>query len=148
MRTRWDDIEILRAIDSLRNSTAAARSRPTAGTLWTGSPAPRSPPTPPPPHPAGRPVHLARWPDGPHRVIQIADSGPGIDHRHLPFPFERVWRADKSRSRQTGGNRLGLAITRKLAEAHHGTVSAANGDEGAVFTLRIPASQPNRPVVG
>jgi two-component system sensor histidine kinase BaeS len=95
--------------------------------------------------PAGGTVTLAAWPDGNNVVIQVADTGPGIDAWHLPFLFDRFWRADKSRSRQTGGSGLGLAITRKLAEAHHGTVSAANGDEGAVFTVRIPASQPNRP---
>jgi two-component system sensor histidine kinase BaeS len=93
--------------------------------------------------PADGTVTLTAWPDGGQVVIEVTDTGPGIDPRHLPFLFERFWRADKSRSRQTGGSGLGLAITRKLAEAHHGTVSAANGDAGAVFTLRIPARQPD-----
>jgi two-component system sensor histidine kinase BaeS len=94
--------------------------------------------------PAGGAVTLVAWPDGNEAVIEVADTGPGIDARHLPFLFERFWRADRSRSRQTGGSGLGLAITRKLAEAHHGTVSAANGGNGAVFTLRIPLNQPGR----
>lgn len=92
--------------------------------------------------PADGSVLVSAWPDGDEVVIEVADTGPGIDPRHLPFLFERFWRADKSRSRQTGGSGLGLAITRKLAEAHRGTVSAANSDAGAVFTLRIPVRQP------
>lgn len=92
--------------------------------------------------PADGTVTLTAWPNGSEVVIEVADTGPGIDPRHLPFLFERFWRADKSRSRQTGGSGLGLAIARQLAEAHHGTVSAANGDAGAVFTLRLPARQP------
>lgn len=84
-------------------------------------------------------VTLTGRAEGEEVVIEVADTGPGIDTQDLPFIFDRFWRADKSRTRRTGGSGLGLAITRKLAEAHHGTVSAANGSTGAVFTLRIPA---------
>jgi two-component system sensor histidine kinase BaeS len=53
--------------------------------------------------------------------------------------FERFWRAEKSRSRQTGGSGLGLSIVRKLAEAHGGTASVrSEPGAGATFTLRLP----------
>ncbi|MGW6407821.1 sensor histidine kinase [Streptomyces vinaceus] len=72
-------------------------------------------------------------------LIEVADTGAGIDPADLPHVFDRFWRAEKSRSRQTGGSGLGLSIVRKLVEAHGGSVSAAgNPGGGAVFTLRLP----------
>jgi two-component system sensor histidine kinase BaeS len=54
--------------------------------------------------------------------------------------FERFYRADPSRDRATGGAGLGLAIVRRLAEAHGGTVSAASDGEGrgTTFTIQLP----------
>jgi len=75
-------------------------------------------------------------------VITIRDSGPGIPPEALPYVFERFYRADKARSRNQGGSGLGLAIARQLAEAHHGTLTAANYPEGgAIFTLALPISE-------
>jgi two-component system sensor histidine kinase BaeS len=72
-------------------------------------------------------------------VIDVADTGAGISAEDLPRVFDRFWRAEKSRSRQTGGSGLGLSIVRKLAEAHGGTVSAASTPgAGSVFTVTIP----------
>lgn len=71
--------------------------------------------------------------------IAIQDSGPGIPQESLPFIFERFYRADRSRSRSEGGSGLGLAIARQLAEAHNGSLEAANSPEGgALFTLTLP----------
>jgi signal transduction histidine kinase len=71
--------------------------------------------------------------------IAIQDSGPGIPQESLPFIFERFYRVDRSRSRSEGGSGLGLAIARQLAEAHHGSLEAANSPEGgALFTLTLP----------
>ncbi|OIJ95636.1 sensor histidine kinase [Streptomyces colonosanans] len=79
-------------------------------------------------------------------VIDVADTGTGIPADDLPHVFDRFWRADKSRNRQSGGSGLGLAIVRRLAEAHHGTVTATSTPgAGSTFTLRLPQ---RRPAVG
>ena len=62
--------------------------------------------------------------------IAVADTGCGIPAEHLPHVFERFYRADPSRDRATGGAGLGLAIVRRLAEAHGGTVTAASDGPG------------------
>ncbi|GII52529.1 two-component sensor histidine kinase [Planotetraspora thailandica] len=89
--------------------------------------------------PGGSVTLSSRIEDG-HVVIEVADTGEGIGPGDLPHVFERFWRADRSRTRATGGSGLGLSIVRRLAEAHGGTVSAASVlGEGSVFTLRLPA---------
>jgi signal transduction histidine kinase len=72
--------------------------------------------------------------------IDVADTGCGIPAEHLPHVFDRFYRADPSRDRATGGAGLGLAIVRRLAEAHGGTATAASqGDgRGTTITLWIP----------
>jgi len=92
--------------------------------------------------PGGR-ITLGARSDGPQVVIDVADTGVGLAPDELPLVFERFWRAEKSRSRQTGGSGLGLSIVRKLAEAHGGVVSVTSVlGEGSIFTLRLPSSTP------
>lgn len=72
-------------------------------------------------------------------ILNIHDGGPGIQEESLPYIFDRFYRADPSRSRTDGGSGLGLAIARQIAEAHGGTLMAANHSEGgAVLTLSLP----------
>ncbi|MFF3248738.1 ATP-binding protein [Streptomyces sp. NPDC002870] len=72
-------------------------------------------------------------------VIEVADTGSGIDPDDLPRLFERFWRAEKSRSRHAGGSGLGLSIVLQLAHAHGGTVTVASTPGvGSVFALRLP----------
>ena len=72
-------------------------------------------------------------------VITVADTGSGIAGEHLPHIFERFYRADASRSRETGGSGLGLAITRYLVEAHGGMIEAQSTEgSGSTFTIRLP----------
>ncbi|MFI6039458.1 sensor histidine kinase [Streptomyces sp. NPDC051315] len=74
-------------------------------------------------------------------VLEVADTGTGIAAEDLPHVFERFWRAEKSRSRRTGGSGLGLPIVRQLTTAHGGTAQAASTPgAGSVFTLRLPAA--------
>jgi signal transduction histidine kinase len=58
--------------------------------------------------------------------VAVTDSGNGIPQADLPYIFERFYRADPSRARQSGGSGLGLAIVRQLVEAHGGRVEAAS----------------------
>ncbi|AEV85086.1 histidine kinase [Actinoplanes sp. SE50] len=75
--------------------------------------------------------------------IDVTDTGPGIPPEQQALVFERFWRADKSRSRQTGGSGLGLSIVRKLAEAHAGTVTVTSPPgQGATFRIDLPVAGP------
>ncbi len=79
--------------------------------------------------------------DADHRFfyIKVADSGIGIPEEFQSHVFERFYRVDKARSRETGGTGLGLAITRKVVLMHHGAIRVASREgEGSVFTVRIP----------
>ena len=59
-------------------------------------------------------------------VLEVADEGPGIEARDLPFLFERFYRPDSSRARKTGGSGLGLAIVQSIAARHSGRVSVTS----------------------
>jgi two-component system sensor histidine kinase BaeS len=72
-------------------------------------------------------------------VVTVTDSGTGIAAEDFPKVFDRFWRADKSRTRRTGGSGLGLPIVRRLVRAHGGDVTASSVlGEGSVFTIRLP----------
>jgi two-component system sensor histidine kinase BaeS len=71
--------------------------------------------------------------------VTIADSGPGIPTEDLERVFERFYRVDAARDRQSGGAGLGLAIAREALQAMGGTLTAANTAQGgACFTIRAP----------
>ncbi|HEV2262090.1 MAG TPA: HAMP domain-containing sensor histidine kinase [Candidatus Rubrimentiphilum sp.] len=72
-------------------------------------------------------------------VIEIQDSGSGIDAKDLAFVFDRFYRTDKSRSRAIPGTGLGLAIVRSIARVHEGTVEVLRPPQGgALFRVCIP----------
>jgi two-component system, OmpR family, sensor kinase len=72
-------------------------------------------------------------------ILTVSDTGQGIATEDLPRVFERFYRADKSRS--TGGNGLGLAITKAVVEAHGGTIEVASKENiGTIFTVRLPTA--------
>ncbi|HEX7077378.1 MAG TPA: ATP-binding protein [Candidatus Eisenbacteria bacterium] len=74
-------------------------------------------------------------------TIVVSDTGSGIAPEHLPRVFERFYRADPSRARETGGAGLGLAIVKHLVEAHGGSVAVSSEPaRGAVFTVTFPAA--------
>ena len=71
----------------------------------------------------------------------VSDRGPGIAPEHLPFIFERFYRADASRDRRTGGSGLGLAIVRALLLAQAGQIRAESAaGQGSAFIFRLPAA--------
>ncbi len=72
-------------------------------------------------------------------ILVVADKGTGIPARDLERIFERFYRVDHGRSRQTGGTGLGLSIVRHVAQNHHGTVQVESREgEGSTFTIRLP----------
>ena len=74
-------------------------------------------------------------------VITVADEGSGIPEADLTRVFERFYRVDKARSRESGGTGLGLSIVKHLVEILGGDVKAANRPAGgAVFTITLPAA--------
>ena len=84
-------------------------------------------------------VRIAATTDEANLNIEVADQGVGIPQRDLDRIFERFYRVDRARSRETGGTGLGLAIVRHVATNHGGSVSVRSREgEGSVFTLSIP----------
>ncbi|MFF2963907.1 ATP-binding protein [Streptomyces sp. NPDC057963] len=74
-------------------------------------------------------------------VVEVADSGPGIDPVVLPHIFDRFYKADAARTRSAGSG-LGLAITLENVRLHGGTVHAADGRQGgAVLTVELPMEE-------
>lgn len=72
-------------------------------------------------------------------TLRVADSGPGIAPEHLPHIFDRFYRGDPSRSRDTGGTGLGLAIAKQFVEAHGGQIwGESHSPFGATFVLKLP----------
>ncbi len=74
--------------------------------------------------------------------IRVADSGPGIHPDNHEKVFQRFFREDKARSRETGGTGLGLAIVKHIMEAHRGRArcEAAPDKRGSVFILSFPSN--------
>ncbi len=91
--------------------------------------------------PAGTPTTVTVSTDGASAVVEVADRGPGISPQDGARVFERFYRADPSRARNSGGSGLGLSIVAAIVAAHHGQVAAAPGPEGGVtFTVRLPVA--------
>ena len=72
-------------------------------------------------------------------TIAVQDTGHGIEPEHLPHIFDRFYRADPARARDTGGSGLGLAVVKNLVEAHGGTISVSSiVNRGTTFTFTLP----------
>lgn len=73
--------------------------------------------------------------------VKVADSGIGIPQEAQNYIFDRFYRVDKARARQTGGTGLGLSITKNVILMHNGAVKVySQENEGSTFTIRIPLS--------
>ena len=89
--------------------------------------------------PVGGRVEVTAESDEGEVVVRVSDTGIGIPEKSLARIFERFYRVDKARSKETGGTGLGLSIVRHIAENHggHVTVESTPG-EGSTFTVRLP----------
>ncbi|PKH11417.1 two-component system histidine kinase PnpS [Planomicrobium sp. MB-3u-38] len=82
-------------------------------------------------------VRLSR--KGSQAVVEVEDEGIGIEASEISRLFERFYRVDKDRSRNSGGTGLGLSIVKHLVEAHHGKIEVRSiPGRGSVFTIYLP----------
>jgi two-component system sensor histidine kinase SenX3 len=87
----------------------------------------------------GAEVEVGASVEGSRVAITVRDHGIGIPSRDLERIFERFYRVDRARSRETGGTGLGLAIVRHIVQAHGGEVTVESREgEGSTFTLYLP----------
>lgn len=87
----------------------------------------------------GGEIHITAGMDEDEWWCSIRDTGVGIAPAHLPRIFDRFYRVDSSRTRNTGGTGLGLAICKSIVEAHRGRIHVESVvNEGTVFTVHLP----------
>lgn len=84
-------------------------------------------------------IEVRSFQEGNRCVIEIADTGIGVSDQGLQRIFERFYREDKARNRETGGSGLGLSIASVIVNEHNGQIKAShNTPKGTVFTIRLP----------
>ncbi len=89
---------------------------------------------------AGGRVELAVDRTQKRAMVEVTDTGRGIPSASLPNIFDRFYRVDKARSRESGGTGLGLAIARHIAEAHDGSIHIESKEgKGTTVTVALPA---------
>ncbi|PFG17949.1 histidine kinase [Propionicimonas paludicola] len=93
--------------------------------------------------PSGGRVEITVTPDRDRVNLQVTDNGDGIAEEHLQRIFERFYRVDAARDREHGGTGVGLAISRAIARAHGGELSAASAGlgKGTTITLSLPIAK-------
>jgi signal transduction histidine kinase len=89
--------------------------------------------------PEGGRIHVQARPDGREALLTVHDTGVGIPAEALERVFERFYRGDEARNRQSGGVGLGLAIARELVTRHGGRISVTSTEgAGSTFEIRLP----------
>ena len=92
--------------------------------------------------PRGGEVHCSVARSGRKAVIRVADTGVGIPEEDLPHIFDRFYRVDKARSRETGGTGLGLSIVKQFVLLHGGTIDAKSAPgKGSTFVIELPLAE-------
>ncbi|MGC2153653.1 MAG: ATP-binding protein, partial [Terriglobales bacterium] len=93
---------------------------------------------------SGKKIILGARPTPNAIEFYVRDFGPGISSEHVPRLFERFYRVDKARSRESGGTGLGLAIAKHIMFAHGGSIRAESElNHGSTFLFILPNSQPS-----
>lgn len=93
--------------------------------------------------PSGGTVRIELTRAGRKATIRVIDNGMGIPKADLLHVFDRFYRVDKARSRETGGTGLGLSIVKQIVLLHEGTVNVTSEeDKGSVFTVELPIVNP------
>jgi signal transduction histidine kinase len=88
-------------------------------------------------------VTITAWAEDGRAYVRVSDTGIGIAAADLPRIFERFWRADRSRSRRSGGTGLGLTICRRLVEMQGGEIRVTSQlNQGSQFTFWLPLVLP------
>lgn len=96
--------------------------------------------------PEGGEVAVSVTSDACDAIVEVADTGIGIQVENLEKVFSRFWRADEARNRANGGLGIGLSVTKEIVDRHEGSISARRRPEGgSVFSLRIPLLSPLQP---
>jgi len=92
--------------------------------------------------PDGGRIELRLLRSGPSAVVEVEDTGIGIEGKHLDRIFERFYRVDKARSRELGGTGLGLSIVKHITSAHGGGVSVVSKPgRGSTFRVSLPVHE-------
>lgn len=89
---------------------------------------------------AGNYIDIDIAKDGDVLVVRIQNYGDPIPERDLPFIFDRFYRVERSRSKQTGGTGLGLAIAKSIIDVHGGSITAHSSKKATIFETRLPGS--------
>jgi signal transduction histidine kinase len=87
----------------------------------------------------GGKIEISVGREGSTAILEVSDNGPGIPPDCLPHVFERFYRADKARSRASGGAGLGLSIVKAICAAHNAEVKVSSQEgHGARFRVELP----------
>jgi heavy metal sensor kinase len=90
--------------------------------------------------PSGGAVTIRLQVEGQDVVVAVEDTGHGIEPENIPHLFERFYRTDWARAKDSAGTGLGLPIVKEIMDAHGGSISVTSEvNKGSIFTLRLPA---------
>ena len=95
--------------------------------------------------PDGGRIEIRGGEDGENVWLEVSDNGIGIPEKDRAHVFERFYRVDKARSRESGGTGLGLSIASEIIAQHHGAISLNEQDgPGTTFRITLPVQQPHK----